>query len=218
MPTAPARARRSSGQALAHAAGDRLDASAASPSPNCARSPRACRRCPLWRNATQTVFGEGAKEARRSSSSASSPVIRRTAPASRSSGRPGNSSTSALVKVGIDRSTKTYVTNAVKHFKFEPHSKRRIHSKPNAREIQACKPLARRRDAGHQARPSSSPWAPRLPRALMGNAFRVTKMRGQTVEREDGLKVFITIHPSFILRIREPHDKAAERARFPRRI
>ena len=117
-----------------------------------------------------------------------------------------------LDDAGIDR-TKTYVTNAVKHFKFEPRGKRRIHSKPNAGEIQACrwwldKELALTKPDLVVALGATAA------QALLGKAVPITKMRGQVIEREDGLRVFLTIHPSFILRIREQADKEAERERF----
>ena len=117
-----------------------------------------------------------------------------------------------LDEADIDR-LKVYVTNAVKHFKFEPRGKRRIHAKPNAGEVQACrwwldKELTVIKPDLVVALGATAA------QSLLGKPIAVTKMRGQTVEREDGLKVFVTIHPSFILRIREPDDKEAERARF----
>jgi DNA polymerase len=101
----------------------------------------------------------------------------------------------------------------VKHFKFEPRGKRRIHSKPNAGEVRACrwwldKELALVKPDLVVALGATAA------QSLLGKAVPVTKMRGQTIEREDGLKVFITIHPSFILRIPDPADAAAERERF----
>jgi DNA polymerase len=101
----------------------------------------------------------------------------------------------------------------VKHFKFEPRGKRRIHSKPNAGEIQACrwwldKELALIKPDLAVALGATAA------QALLGKPVAVTKMRGGIIEREDGLRVFVTIHPSFILRIREAVDKKAERGRF----
>src|SRR5437773_7165698 len=99
---------------------------------------RQCTACPLYKNATQTVFGEGAKHARvmfvgeqpgDAEDRAGLPFV----------GPAGRVLDSALEKVGIDRS-KVYVTNAVKHFKWEPRGKRRLHSKPNGAEIAACRP------------------------------------------------------------------------------
>jgi DNA polymerase len=117
-----------------------------------------------------------------------------------------------LDDAGVDR-LKVYVTNAVKHFKFEPRGKRRIHSKPNAGEVQACrwwldKELFVIKPDLVVALGATAA------QSLLGKAVPVTKMRGEVIEREDGLRVFVTIHPSFILRIREAADKEAERERF----
>jgi uracil-DNA glycosylase family protein len=170
-----------------------------------------CRRCPLWRNATQTVFGEGPAEA--------DVVFVGEQPGDQEdlAGKPfvgpaGGMFDAIMKEAEIDR-LKTYVTNAVKHFKFEPRGKRRIHSKPNAGEVQACrwwldKELNLIKPTLAVALGTTAALA------LLGKTVPVTRMRGEVIEREDGLKVFITIHPSFILRIREPADREAERARF----
>ncbi|MBX3582015.1 MAG: UdgX family uracil-DNA binding protein [Rhizobiaceae bacterium] len=172
---------------------------------------KACRRCPLWRDATQTVFGEGPDKP--------DVVFVGEQPGDQEdlAGRPfvgpaGKVFDAVLGDAGIDRQ-KTYVTNAVKHFKFEPRGKRRIHSRPNAGEVQACrwwldKELALAKPALVVALGATAALS------LLGKAVPITKMRGQLVERDDGLRVFLTIHPSFILRIRDPDDKEAERARF----
>jgi DNA polymerase len=117
-----------------------------------------------------------------------------------------------LNDAGIARQ-KTYVTNAVKHFKFEPRGKRRIHSKPNAGEIKACRWWADHELALIKPKLAVALGATAI-QSLLGKALPVTRMRGQVMQREDGLRVFITIHPSFILRIRDAADKEAERARF----
>ncbi|HEY6631679.1 MAG TPA: UdgX family uracil-DNA binding protein, partial [Rhizobiaceae bacterium] len=170
-----------------------------------------CRRCPLWRDATQTVFGEGPEDA--------AVVFVGEQPGDQEdlAGRPfvgpaGKVFDAVLDEAGVDR-LKTYVTNAVKHFKFEPRGKRRIHSKPNAGEIQACrwwldKELALTKPNLVVALGATAA------QSLLGKAVAITRMRGQVIEREDGLRIFLTIHPSFILRIREAADKEAERARF----
>ena len=121
---------------------------------------------------------------------------------------------SILDDAEIDR-RKVYVTNAVKHFKFEPRGKRRIHSKPNAGEIQACRWwLDKELDL---IKPSLTvALGSTAAQSLLGKMVPVLKMRGEVMQREDGLRVFVTIHPSLILRIREPADKDAERARFLR--
>jgi DNA polymerase len=172
---------------------------------------KVCRRCPLWRDATQTVFGEGPENAKwifvgeqpgDQEDLAGKPFV----------GPAGKVFDAILDDAEIDR-TKVYVTNAVKHFKFEPRGKRRIHAKPNAGEIRACRwwmdqELALIKPDLVVALGATAA------QSLLGRAVPVTRMRGETVVRADGLKVFITIHPSFILRIRDARDKEAERARF----
>jgi len=175
------------------------------------KSAENCRRCPLWRDATQTVFGEGPEDA--------TVVFLGEQPGDQEdlAGKPfvgpaGKVFDAVLDEAGVDR-RKTYVTNAVKHFKFEPRGKRRIHSKPNAGEIQACrwwldKELALIKPDLVVALGATAA------QSLLGKAVPITKMRGQVIERGDGLRVFLTNHPSFILRIREAADKEAERKRF----
>nr|WP_085467841.1 UdgX family uracil-DNA binding protein [Mesorhizobium australicum] len=169
-----------------------------------------CRRCPLWRNATQTVFGEGPDDARvvfvgeqpgDQEDIAGKPFV----------GPAGRLFDTIIEEAGIDRAT-TYVTNAVKHFKFEPRGKRRIHSRPNAGEVQACRWWIDRELK--LIRPDFVvALGATAAQSLLGKAVPITRMRGQTVTREDGLKVFLTVHPSYLLRL--PDDaKAAERERF----
>lgn len=172
---------------------------------------KGCRRCSLWRDATQTVFGEGPDGAKvifvgeqpgDQEDLAGKPFV----------GPAGKVFDTILDEAGVDRQ-KVYVTNAVKHFKFEPRGKRRIHSKPNSGEIQACRWWI---DQEFELIKPNLAVALGATAAvsLLGKAVPVMKMRGQVIQREDGLRVFITIHPSFILRIREPADKEAERERF----
>ena len=172
---------------------------------------KGCRRCPLWRDATQTVFGEGPEGARvifvgeqpgDQEDIAGKPFV----------GPAGKVFDAILDDAEVDRQ-KVYVTNAVKHFKFKPRGKRRIHSKPNAGEVQACRWwLDRELDL---VKPNLVvALGANAAFSLLGKAIPVTKMRGQVIEREDGLRVFITIHPSFILRIQDAAEKAAERGRF----
>jgi len=172
---------------------------------------KGCHRCPLWRDATQTVFGEGPENA--------DVIFVGEQPGDQEdlAGKPfvgpaGKVFDSILGEAEIDR-RKAYVTNAVKHFKFEPRGKRRIHSKPNAGEIQACRWwLDKELDL---IKPNLVvALGATAAQSLLGKAVPITKMRGDVVEREDGLRVFLTIHPSFILRIREQEDKEAERERF----
>ncbi len=172
---------------------------------------KGCKRCPLWREATQTVFGEGPIDARL--------VFVGEQPGDREdiAGRPfvgpaGRLFDTILDEAELDRGM-TYVTNAVKHFKFEPRGKRRIHSRPNAGEVQACrwwldKELSLIRPDLVVALGATAALS------LLGKPMAITGMRGQVIERDDGLKVFLTIHPSFILRIPDARDKAAEQDRF----
>src|SRR5690606_4199725 len=99
------------------------------------------------------------------------------------------------------------------HFKFEPRGKRRIHQKPNAGEVTACRWWLDRELAFTRPKLVAALGATAV-QSLLGKAMPVTRMRGQVVEREDGLRVFVTVHPSYILRIRERADAQAERARF----
>jgi DNA polymerase len=170
-----------------------------------------CRRCPLWRDATQAVFGEGPEGA--------TVVFVGEQPGDQEdiAGKPfvgpaGKMFDAVLEDADFDRK-KTYVTNAVKHFKFEPRGKKRIHSKPNAGEIKAC-----RWWIDHELDFIKPELVVALgataAQSLLGKAVPVTKLRGTTVEREDGLKVFITVHPSYLLRIPDEAAKEAERGRF----
>ncbi|MCO6391861.1 UdgX family uracil-DNA binding protein [Aliihoeflea aestuarii] len=172
---------------------------------------KGCRRCPLWRDATQTVFGEGPEDARivfvgeqpgDQEDIAGHPFV----------GPAGKVFDGVLAEAGVDRRI-TYVTNAVKHFKFEPRGKRRIHSKPNAGEFQACRWWVEQ-ELGFIKPDLAVALGATAAQSLIGKAIPVTKMRGEVMTREDGLRVFITIHPSFILRIRERADAEAERERF----
>jgi len=172
---------------------------------------RSCRRCPLWQNATQTVFGEGPEHAEI--------IFVGEQPGDQEdlAGRPfvgpaGRLLDDILDEAEIDRS-KVYVTNAVKHFKFEPRGKRRIHSKPNAGEIRACRWWLEKELALTVPRLAVALGATAA-HALLGEVVPVMKLRGSVVDRGDGLRVFITVHPSFILRLPEEVDKRAERARF----
>jgi DNA polymerase len=170
-----------------------------------------CRRCHLWENATQTVFGEGPGSA--------TVVFVGEQPGDQEdmAGKPfvgpaGKMFDAVLQEADFDR-RKTYVTNAVKHFKFEPRGKKRIHSKPNAGEIQACRwwldnelKLIRPELAVALGATAAQ--------SLLGKIVPVTKLRGTTVKRDDGLRIFITVHPSYLLRIPDEVAKQAERRRF----
>lgn len=170
-----------------------------------------CRRCPLYENATQTVFGEGPKSAR--------VVFVGEQPGDQEdiAGRPfvgpaGQLLDAVLDEAGVDRD-QVYVTNAVKHFKFEPRGKRRIHAKPNAGEVRACRWwLSRELEL---VKPEMVvALGATAAQSLLGKQIAITKMRGTVLESPEGLKVFVTVHPSYLLRIPDAADKAAERTRF----
>jgi uracil-DNA glycosylase len=174
------------------------------------RASAGCTACPLYRTGTQTVFGEGAPDAE--------VMLVGEQPGDREDleGRPfvgpaGRLLDEALAEAGIDRGT-AYVTNVVKHFKWQPRGKRRIHQRPNAGEIAACRPWL---DAELEVvRPTALVLlGATAAQALLGRSFRVTKQRGEPVESELAPLVTATIHPSAILRAAD-EDRAAERAAF----
>jgi DNA polymerase len=156
-----------------------------------------CKACPLWENATQTVFGEGAAEA--------GVVFVGEQPGDREDieGRPfvgpaGKLFDEALVEARIDRS-QVYVTNVVKHFKWKPQGKRRIHQKPNWREIAACRPWLDAELAILKPRVLVCLGATAA-QALLGRDFRVSRQRGELVDSPLAPKAMATVHPSSILR------------------
>src|SRR5918997_5232305 len=157
----------------------------------------ACRGCPLYEPATQTVFGEGPAKAR--------VVFVGEQPGDKEDqeGRPfvgpaGRLFDEALEEAGIDRSA-AYVTNAVKHFKWQPRGKRRIHQKPNAAELAACRPWL---DAELDVvKPEALVClGATAAQALLGRSFRVTRDRGTLLGSELAAVVMATVHPSSILR------------------
>ena len=176
-----------------------------------AEAAASCRRCALWQPATQTVFGEGPADARM--------MLVGEQPGDQEdlAGRPfvgpaGQVLDRALREAGIDRRT-VYVTNAVKHFKFEPRGKRRIHQKPEAAEIVACAGWleAERRSI-----------APRLlvmlgataARAVLGRTVTISRERGRPIPLEAGTRGLVTVHPSYLLRLPDEAAKAREYAAF----
>ncbi|HZC31462.1 MAG TPA: UdgX family uracil-DNA binding protein, partial [Gaiellaceae bacterium] len=170
-----------------------------------------CRNCPLWENATQTVFGEGAAHA------AVMFVGEQPGDQEDKQGRPfvgpaGRILDEALEAAGIDR-TETFVTNAVKHFKWSARGTRRIHAKPSWSEIAACRPWL---DTELElVRPEVLVClGATAAQALLGRQFRVTKERGRWVESDLAAHVTATIHPSSILRQRDDESRHAEFAGF----
>ena len=169
-----------------------------------------CQACPLWREATQTVFGEGLKR--------SDVMFVGEQPGDREDreGRPfvgpaGRLFDEALEEAGIDR-TRVYVTNVVKHFKWQARGKRRIHAKPAWSEIAACRPWLDAELAVVQPQVLVCLGATAA-QALLGRQFRVTKERGRPVESNLAATVVATVHPSSILRA-EADDRVAARAAF----
>ena len=168
---------------------------------------RTCRACHLWRNATQTVFGEGSVEADvmlvgeqpgNDEDLAGHPFV----------GPAGRILNEALEAAGIDRQ-RTYVTNVVKHFKWEPRGKRRIHAKPKAGEIGACKPWLDAEIAVVHPRVIVCLGATAA-KALLGASFKVSVDRGRFVDSPLAPLVTATVHPSSILR--EPDSNARREA------
>jgi DNA polymerase len=169
---------------------------------------KVCHGCDLWRNATQTVFGGGPANAELvfvgeqpgdQEDKVGQPFV----------GPAGRIFDQALEEVGIERS-RVYVTNAVKHFKWQPRGKRRIHQKPNAAELAACRPWLDAELATLKPRVLVCLGATAA-QALLGRAFRVTKQRGTPVDSPLADVVVATIHPSAILRAQ---DRDAEYAGF----
>ena len=171
---------------------------------------RSCRACHLWEPATQTVFGEGPAPA---------PVMligEQPGDKEDLAGRPfvgpaGLKLNEALEEAGISRQT-VYVTNAVKHFKYVPRGRIRLHQKPVTVEIKACRPWLERELDFVQPKVAVAMGATAA-QALFGKAMPIAKNRGHLFDL-GALKGLITIHPSYLLRILEPADAKAEYARF----
>jgi uracil-DNA glycosylase len=162
-----------------------------------------CKACDLWKLGTQTVFGEGSPRAE--------VIFVGEQPGNQEDleGKPfvgpaGGLLDKALVEAGIDR-IKVYVTNAVKHFKWEPRGKRRIHKKPNALEIAACRPWLDAEIAVLRPKVVVCLGATAA-QALLGRDFRVTQHRGEFIDSPLAPFVMATVHPSSILRA--PDDQA----------
>lgn len=169
---------------------------------------RACRACPLWQLGRQTVFGEGPDDARIVL------VGEQPGDVEDSRGRPfvgpaGRLLDRALTQAGIDRA-QTYLTNAVKHFKWEPRGRRRIHKTPAQREFDACHPWLAAELAAV---------GPELvvclgasgARAVLGRPVRIGAERGRVIPSPDGLAVLVTTHPAAVLRAPPGQREAAYR-------
>ena len=167
---------------------------------------RACTACHLYKSATQTVFGEGPKRA------AIMFVGEQPGDYEDLAGKPfvgpaGQIMNRALEEAGIARQ-EVYVTNAVKHFKWEPRGKRRIHQKPNAREIAACRPWleAELRIVKPKLVVLLGATAAQT---IFGSSFRVTRERGKVLSSKFAPKIVATVHPSSLLR--QPDEASRER-------
>ena len=172
---------------------------------------KSCRACDLWKRGTQTVFGDGGRKVELML------VGEQPGDAEDLAGRPfvgpaGKLLDRVLSDVGIDRST-AYVTNVVKHFKWEPRGKRRIHKKPNAGEIAACRPWLDTEIALVQPRAIVCLGATAA-QALLGRQFKLTANRGAFVPSSLAPLVLATVHPSSILRAPDSEARRRETARF----
>jgi DNA polymerase len=176
-----------------------------------AKAENECRRCPLYKHATQAVPGEGRKGAHLmlvgeqpgdKEDLAGKPFV----------GPAGRVLDQALEAAGIPR-TEIFVTNAVKHFKHEMRGKRRLHKRPNTYEIERCKIWLdfERRIVKPAAIVALGATAAR---SLFGRPITIAKLRGRMVELPDGTPAFVTIHPSFLLRIQDDADKEREYRNF----
>jgi uracil-DNA glycosylase family protein len=170
-----------------------------------------CKACDLWKRGSQTVFGEGAAHARvmfvgeqpgDKEDLAGKPFV----------GPAGGVLDKALAAAGIARN-EIYVTNIVKHFKWEPRGKRRIHKKPNALEIAACRPWFEAEIAATQPRVVVLLGATAA-QAVLGKDFKVTQHRGELIPSSLAPYVMATVHPSSILRAPDDESRHAEMARF----
>ena len=166
-----------------------------------------CQACDLYENATQTVFGEGTPNARMMLVG-EQPGDREDIEGKPFVGPAGRILDEGLEAAGIDRS-RVYLTNAVKHFRFTRRGKRRLHEKPNATQIRACKPWLEAELAVVKPHIVVLLGATAA-QAVMGPAFRVSKQRGEVMPSPLGTPVLATVHPSSILRATdEPSRKAA---------
>jgi DNA polymerase len=171
----------------------------------------ACRRCPLYRDATQAVPGEGPGHAKvmfvgeqpgDKEDLAGKPFV----------GPAGRVLDQALADAGIPRD-ETFVTNAVKHFKFEPRGKRRLHKTPNASEIERCRWWLERERAIVKPELVVALGATAA-RSLIGRIVTIGRARGQAMKLADGAQLLVTVHPSALLRVRDEADKRTAYAAF----
>jgi DNA polymerase len=174
---------------------------------------RKCTRCDLYKHATQTVFGEGPLDA--------SIMFVGEQPGDQEdiAGRPfvgpaGQLFDAALEKAGIDRST-VYVTNAVKHFKFVARGKKRIHSKPDTAEIEACRWWIENERTLIRP-PVTVALGATAARSILDKTVTISRVRGEPLKLHDGSECWVTVHPSFLLRIPEEDRRREEKKLFLR--
>ena len=170
-----------------------------------------CQRCPLYEQATQAVFGEGPEQA--------SLMFVGEQPGDQEdlAGKPfvgpaGKVFDAAVAKAGIDRSA-VYVTNAVKHFKFEPRGKRRIHQRPDGGEVAACK-FWLNLEIGLVSPRIIVALGATAAQSLLGKVAKISALRGAPITMADGAMLFVTNHPAYLLRIPDAEGRARESAKF----
>jgi len=170
-----------------------------------------CRACPLWKDATQTVFGEGPQTAQ-AMLVGEQPGDKEDLAGKPFVGPAGQMLDRALEEAGIDRK-KAYVTNAVKHFKFVARGKFRLHQKPTTPEIKACRPWYERELAAIKPDLVVAMGATSA-QSVFGKITPINKNRGRLIDLDDGIKALVTVHPSYLLRLPDAEAKAREYARF----
>lgn len=172
-----------------------------------------CQACDLYKTGTQTVFGEGGAHAR-VMFVGEQPGDREDIEGKPFVGPAGRLLDEALVAAGIDR-RRVYITNAVKHFKWKPAGKRRLHQKPNAAEISACRPWLEAEIA--VVKPAFLVLlGATAAQAMLGRDFRVSTQRGQVMERPGLPTMIATVHPSSILRATDDESRELEMQAFIR--
>src|ERR1700736_2027481 len=170
-----------------------------------------CRACPLWKNATQTVFGQGPPHAQ-AMLVGEQPGDKEDLAGKPFVGPAGQMLDRALEEAGIDRK-KVYVTNAVKHFKFFPRGKIRPHQKPTTPEIKACRQWYERELAVIKPALVVAMGATSA-QSVFGKITPINKNRGRLIDLDEGIKALVTVHPSYLLRLPDADAKAREYERF----
>jgi uracil-DNA glycosylase len=168
------------------------------------RAAAECRACPLWKDATQTVFGEGTRNARLMLVG-EQPGDREDVEGEPFVGPAGKLLSRALERAAIDPKD-IYLTNAVKHFKWRPRGKRRLHQTPRAGEVEACKPWLEAEIAAVKPQALLALGATAA-KALFGSSVRITRDRGKPIESPLAPFVAVTMHPSAILRLRDHGER-----------